>query len=751
MSPNPPANAMLTALSNVRAFIIYRASDKSPIDPTHSHPATSWANSNAQDRATWLLPSEAQAYAAMLGAGYGVGLVLHPELKIFCVDIDGAIVNGQWSPLALEFFTLLAGCAIEVSMSNTGGHIFGSYTGDMPPHMTKNTARHIELYHELRYIALTGTSLLGNVMHDCTALLPQFIAEYFAKDEADGPPVEWTPEPLWHVPGTSDDAELIAKACRSQSTVAIYGDGVKFKDLWDCNVDKLAGKWPPSASSKSGLSYNGNSADQSLANRLVWWTGGDCERTERIMRDSGMSRDKWDNRPGYLPETILKALRLVAKNPPTDNRSAMAPLPANVPVGTQVAPPPPVAGEASVLTMNRKMQFDATLEALVYVLGKQTQASIGFDEFRGRVMIAPAGTEEWRPLTDTDMIQLRETLAREQRFAPIGKELMRDALQLVAERHCFDSAITWLNGLHWDGVPRIERFLPTYCGTVDDEYTRAVGLYIWTGLAGRVLEPGCQLDMVVAFKSPQGRMKSTGFQAMVPVDDCFTDGLSLHEDDDDFKRLIRGKLVIEVAEMAGLSKGDINLVKRVITRRVEEWIEKFQTLPTRFKRRGMLFASTNDDQFLPPDETGQRRWLPVEITALDRVRIAADRDQLWAEGAQMWRSGVGDDRIRWRDAEALAKGRHVKYEQTDVWEAAIEGWLDRVPPIVPGTVSSPPPRSRPLTLSDILTGAIGLNTAHQDARAEKRAARVMRQLGFEVRIVRLDGISKPCRRWVPRE
>jgi predicted P-loop ATPase len=419
---------------------------------------------------------------------------------------------------------------------------------------------------------------------------------------------------------------------------------------------------------------------------------------------------------------------------------------AGVPAGTLTVPPP-VAGEASVLTMNRKMQFDATLEALVYVLAKQTQASIGFDEFRGRVMIAPASTEEWRPLSDTDMIQLRETLAREQRFAPIGKELMSDALQLVAARHRFDSAITWLNGLQWDGAPRIERFLTTYCGTADDEYTRAVGLYIWTGLAGRVLEPGCQLDMVVAFQSPQGKMKSTGFQAMVPADDCFTDGLSLHDDDDDFKRLIRGKLLIEVAEMAGLSKGDINVVKRAITRRQEEWIEKFQTQPTRFKRRCMLFASTNEEHFLPPDETGQRRWVPVEITQLDRIRIAADRDQLWAEGAARWRvSGVA-----WQAAESLAKGRHVKYEQTDVWESAIEGWLDKSPVPMPGTVPSPPPRARPLTLSDILTGAIGLNTAHQDAKAEKRAARVMRQLGFEVRTVRLDAISKPCRRWVPRE
>lgn len=87
---------------------------------------------------------------------------------------------------------------------------------------------------------------------------------------------------------------------------------------------------------------------------------------------------------------------------------------------------------------------------------------------------------------------------------------------------------------------------------------------------------------------------------------------------------------------------------------------------------------------------------------------------------------------------------------TDVWETAIAQWLDTPPPAAGfGVAPSPPPRSRPLSISEVLAGAIGLNAAHQDHRAEKRAARVMRQLGFEVRNVRLGG--KQARRWVERE
>ncbi len=480
--------------------------------------------------------------------------------------------------------------------------------------------------------------------------------------------------------------------------------------------------------------------------------GGDGQATLAWLQSNHgyqFSEKKSERMDYYLPRTIIRAFdRLNADTSINIKFGGALPEGASLtPIPRQPAPAPVVSDdipEPGILRMNSKLEFEPTLKALVYTLTKQVETRIGFDEFYDRVMLAPAGTDRWQPLTDNDMIQLRDTFERTLRFASIPKETMRDALELVASRHKFDSAMTWIDGLTWDGVPRINQFLSAYCGTVDDEYTRAVSEYIWTGLAGRVLDPGCQLDMVVAFQSPQGRMKSTGFQAMVPTDECFTDGLSLHEDDDNFKRLLRGKLLVEVAEMAGLSKADIGLVKRVITRRVEEWIEKFKTQPSRFKRRCMLFASTNEPQFLPLDETGQRRWLPVEVTILDRDRIAADRDQLWAEGAARWserRATLGVVHgVAWQDAERLAAGKHAKYEQTDVWEVSIERWLS-----APGPAGEAAPATRPLALSEVLTGAIGLNTAHQDVRAEKRAARVMRQLGYESQFVRLDG--KLGKRW----
>jgi Family of unknown function (DUF5906) len=332
---------MLSALACHRAFIIYRASDKSPIDPTHAHPDTSWANSNAQDRATWLLPHEAEAYVAMLGAGYGIGLVLHPELKIFCVDIDGAWDGVEWSALAKAFFVRFAGCAIEVSMSGRGAHIFGRYTGEMPAHKTKNTALHIELYHELRYIALTGNGLVGDITHDCTATLSAFAAQYFTQTDDDAVPGEWRTGPMPSYGGPSDDATLLDRALKSKSMAAVFGGGVSFADLWTGNAHKLASKWPPNPT--NGGQYDESSADQALANHLAFWTGNDCERMLRLMGESALKRDKWEQRADYLPRTILRACSW-QKTFAGATGSGKA-VPAPQPVALQ-APPPPRAQDA---------------------------------------------------------------------------------------------------------------------------------------------------------------------------------------------------------------------------------------------------------------------------------------------------------------------------------------------------------------------------------------------------------------------
>ena len=297
----------LEALKAHRQFILYRLSpsqtrpgktDKFPCD-------ASGRKVSAHDPANWMSAESAGRFAQQFGNGYGIGFVLTPDARRFCLDIDNCLQpDGQWSPLALQLCAMFPGAGIEVSQSNCGLHIWGSYTGDMPLHGCKNEALGIELYTDKRFIALgrpEGT--VGNVATDCTMAVHSAIALYFPPDAAQALAQEWTTAPCAEWRGPTDDDALIQRAMRAQSTASAFGGKATFADLWAGNAEALGRSYPDPL-----RPYDASSADAALAQRLAYFTGRDCERIERLMRQSALARDKWDSHSSYLSRTILGAV-----------------------------------------------------------------------------------------------------------------------------------------------------------------------------------------------------------------------------------------------------------------------------------------------------------------------------------------------------------------------------------------------------------------------------------------------------------
>lgn len=289
----------LASMGQYRQFIGYRLeADPSKPGKTHKKPvdiATGWTH-NPHDPAIWQ-PFEAVAAALQPGRVDGVGFVFTATDPFWFLDIDNCLTNAGWSALATELVQATAGAAVEVSQSGTGLHIIGS--GVVPPHGCKNTALGLELYHTERFVALTGTGATGSAAHDASAALPGLVAKYFPPAVAgevagDGPCPEWD--------GHTDDAELLQHAYNTVSAAARFGDRATFKQLFEGDADALAKCFPDGG----GRPYDESSADMALAQHLAFWTGRDGPRIERLMRLSGLQRDKWD-RPDYLPRTIETA------------------------------------------------------------------------------------------------------------------------------------------------------------------------------------------------------------------------------------------------------------------------------------------------------------------------------------------------------------------------------------------------------------------------------------------------------------
>ena len=294
--------AALAPMSAYKQFILYDKATKQPLNPYTVRPfplGGGWQ----QDPTQWTDADTALLISSAL-PDVGVGFFLTDQDPFFFFDLAQCAQNGQWSDLAQYMCQVFQGVAVEVSQSGTGLHIIG--TGTPPEHGCKNTLLGLELYHQARYIALTGTGATGDCRADCSQLLPWLVSEYFPKSAA-GAIDDWTDTPVDGYTSTDTDAELIERALTTVSAGGAFGGRVTFRDLWEERVDVLAGAWPSETSD-----YDRSQADASLAQHLAFWTGSNCERIRALMMSSGLVRDKWQ-REDYLPRTIMRAVGLQTK------------------------------------------------------------------------------------------------------------------------------------------------------------------------------------------------------------------------------------------------------------------------------------------------------------------------------------------------------------------------------------------------------------------------------------------------------
>ena len=360
------------------------------------------------------------------------------------------------------------------------------------------------------------------------------------------------------------------------------------------------------------------------------------------------------------------------------------------------------------------------------------------DQFRDEIVYRKQDGEGWVPFKDTNYTDLRIELERKG-FKPVTRDMIRDVVKAVAHDHTFDLAIEWINGLEWDGTPRIATYFERYFGVEASEYTTAVSLYIWTAMAGRVLVPGIKADMVPILAGPQGVGKSRGVAAMSPSPEFFVE-ISLSESDVDLARKQRGSLVIEIGELRGLHTKELESIKAFVTRTHEKWIPKYQEFATTFARRSVFLGTTNETEFLA-DETGNRRWLPLNVTNVDVEGIERDRLQLWAEAREMFKvSGVS-----YQIPTSLTGVVHDAHSIDDDWKDVIDEWLDKTD-LLTGEVNR---HKRYITSAYVLTDALGFDIKHIGRREQVRIAKVLRALGFEKDVGKENGKSVKCWRYCP--
>lgn len=661
-------------------FITYKLSpgdkagkmDKLPCDPSTGRVA------NAHNPSIWTTYEKAKLAVAS-GLGDGVGFVLTVGDPFWFLDLDNALVDGQWSATAQELSAMLPGAGREISNSRRGFHIIGS--GTCPPHSCRNTALGLEFYTEGRFIALTMQDTSGDVAFDMTHALPAVIDKFFPPTaEKNRWDRGWTTEPVEEWLGPTDDDELIKRILRSKGGAnVVLGGSVHFRDLWNANEDALA-KWKPGTNNP----YDASAADAALAARLAFWVGKDCDRIERLMRQSALARDKWDDRPDWLASTIMGACGISHEVYKSGKLADAAP--------TNVIPLPPQPGHPSDSLGQDATVADKNNHLYIEMMLRGIARSIQYDEFSDTILL------DGEQMTDNTERGLWMALREATRFS-VTWDLFGHVVRHMAFKNRYHPIKRYLEGVQtgWDGQERLDRWLIDSAGAPDTPFVRAVSRIFMIAAVRRIKQPGCKYDELLTLEGPQGYFKSTAFSALVPDEKYFTDNVTLAMDAKELMEALRGIWIAEVPELSRMNNSEIEHVKAMLARRRDRARPAYARAVEDMARQCVLAGTTNSEKWLR-DSSGNRRFWPVRISRPINIDwIVAHRDQLWAEAAVREMAGESTrlDPSLYGDAEQEQRERMIEDPFAEVLADKLGNLEGRVDASVIWSILGVPTERRP--------------------------------------------------------
>lgn len=296
------------------------------------------------------------------------------------------------------------------------------------------------------------------------------------------------------------------------------------------------------------------------------------------------------------------------------------------------------------------------------------QSEIFKDLFRFNLMthdiefIMKAALDNWnhgKILTDDDLLHIKDFLS-ETTGKEYDKRKIEEAVIIASKARTIHPVKNYLNLLKWDGEERLPYWLTYVCGAKLTSYTRAVGVKIICGAVARMLDPGCKFDYMLILEGDQGLGKSTLVETL--GGEWYVSTNISGPDKKDIVDIMRTAWIIEIADMAGFNKADIQHLKSFIDRKVDRVRLPYDRRVKDFPRQCILVGTHNpsgDNEYFK-DDTGNRRFWPVECKNIHIDRMKETRDQLFAEAIVRYRSG---EKLYINDKEALDLLENIHQER----------------------------------------------------------------------------------------
>lgn len=394
---------------------------------------------------------------------------------------------------------------------------------------------------------------------------------------------------------------------------------------------------------------------------------------------------------------------------------------------------------SSRLRTTEKGKVLSSLFNVVLILSEHPEwrGTIGWDEFSGRIMKLkkpPCGgsTGEWEDDDDN-----RSILWMSEHFLIEPKPaVMLQAVDLVARQHSYHVVREYLKALVWDGRPRVEKagWLQAYLGAPDTEYHRIAGMRWLISAVARVMRPPCKADHVLILEGLQGLGKSSSLKVL--FGDWFTDS-PIRIGDREAMMLIRGVWGAEMGELDSLNRAESTASKQFFSQIDDRYRSPWGRRPQTVPRQCVFSGSTNQRVYLK-DDSGNRRYWPVECTRADLDELRADRDQLWAEALVLFQRGEPWHPLP-EERDMFTEEQNKRMVQ-DAFSESIRAWLD--------APDGGALRQR-VTMSQILGQALNLDRGKWSRVEQTRVGQLMSRIeGWTHRQVTIEEGSTRRRVWV---
>ena len=335
------------------------------------------------------------------------------------------------------------------------------------------------------------------------------------------------------------------------------------------------------------------------------------------------------------------------------------------------------------MEVDRRGNYLSTAGNISMILSNDTRLKNVFKHNKFDNKFYVCKTLPWRrvpsfePIRDVDFAGVRNYIEKMYNISASSK--VDDSLKLEFEKQSFHPIRDYLSGLTWDGVERIDKLLIEYFGVTDNLYTREIMRIQLIGAVSRIFVPGSKFDYVLLILGEQGTKKSSFIHKLGMQ--WYSDTFMTVQGKEALEQ-IQGVWIMEMAELAGLRKAEVESIKHFISKQEDIFRPAYGRTTETFKRQCVFFGTSND---LTPlkDATGNRRFNPAlvrpfAVTKDVFVHLDDEVDQIWAEAVSLYKAGA--KRYLSKEAEAMARVEQALHSEFDERRGVVEQFLDKLLP-----------------------------------------------------------------------